>query len=34
MHLARNIMTKVPRGSQNIVAAALQSMFVHAEAQP
>ena len=33
VHVARNLLAKVPKGSQDMVAASLRSMFVQAEAQ-
>ena len=33
VHFARNLLAKVPKGSQDMVAAALRSVFVQAEAQ-
>ena len=33
VHFARNLLAKVPKGSQNMVAAALRSVVVQAEAQ-
>jgi len=33
VHFARNLLAKVPKGSQDMVAAALRSVFVQADAQ-
>ena len=33
VHLAPNLLVKVPKGSQDMVAAALRSVFVQTEAQ-
>jgi len=33
VHFARNLLAKVPKGSQDMVATALRSVFVQAEAQ-
>ena len=33
VHFARNLLVKVPKGSQDMVAAALRSLFVQTEAQ-
>lgn len=33
VHFARNLLAKVPKGSQDMVAAALRSVFVQPEAQ-